>query len=164
MVWRRMHSAGGIGLDNGVWILPYSEAAVQFLQEMKTYVENQGGASNAFLSTALDPATETEVLARFQHDRAEEYFELVEQCQDFMAEIEKESSRQNFSFAEYEENEQDLIKLENWFEKVQQRDFIKGGKADEAANWLEKCRQALQCFATEVFDHEEPGRPSESPA
>ncbi len=56
-----------------------------------------------------------------------EYFELQEQCQDFLAEIEKETKRQNFSFAEYEENEQDLAKLETWYEKVKQRDF-------EAAN------------------------------
>jgi hypothetical protein len=169
MVWRRMRSAGSLGLDNGLWILPYTEAAEKFVQEIKTYIENQGGSSRTFLANALDEATESEILARFQHDRAEEYYELKEQSLDFLAELEKETRRQNFSFAEYEENEQDLVKLEVWFEKVKQRDFLGGHQAEEAAEELEKCRQALQRFATEVFNHEgsnpagdsRPGAPGE---
>ncbi len=154
MVWRRMRSAGAVGLDNGLWILPYSEQAEKFLQEMKAYVEHQGGAARSFLANPFDPATETEILERFRQDRAQEYFEIREQCQDFLAEIEKETRRQNFSFAEYEENEEDLNKLESWLQKVRRRDFIAGEQAQEARAWLEKCREALQGFANEVFNHE----------
>lgn len=153
MIWRRMRTAGSLGLDNGLWILPDTEASEKFIQEIKTYVENQGGTSKTFLANALDEDTETEILERFTQDRAEEYAELKEQCIDFLAEIEKEIGRKNFSFAEYEENEQDLNKLENWFLKVKQRDFLDGNQGDEALEWLEKCRQALQQFATEIFTH-----------
>jgi hypothetical protein len=161
MVWRRMHTAGSLGLDNGLWILPYNEASEKFIQEIKTYIENQGGSSKSFVANALDEATEAEILLRFQQERAEEYGELKEQSIDFLAEIDKETQRQNFSFAEYEENEQDLVKLEVWFARVKQRDFLGGNQAEEALEWLEKCRQALQRFATAVYDHEKsslPGR------
>jgi hypothetical protein len=154
MVWRKMRTAGASGLDNGLWILPYTEEAEKFIKEIKAYVDNQGGSSKSFLANSLDTYTEEEILEKFRHDRAEEYFELKEQCQDFLAEIEKETKRQNFSFAEYEENEQDLTKLEAWFDKVKKRDFVGGDQAEEAAGWLEKCRQALQGFADEVFNHE----------
>lgn len=157
MVWRKMRSAGAVGLDNGLWILPYTGAGEGFIADMKAYVEGQGGSSKTFRASAFDDATETEILERFRQDRAMEYFELREQCQDFLAEIEKETKRQNFSFAEYEENEQDLAKLESWYEKVKQRDFLGGEQAEQAAVWLEKCRQSLQVFAAEVFNHEEPG-------
>lgn len=153
-VWRRMRAAGAVGLDNGLWILLHTDAAEKVAQDLKAYVENQGGSSKLFLSHAFDEATEHEILERFRRDRAEEYAELKEQCLDFLAEIEKEIARQNFSFAEYEENEQDLVKLEAWNEKVKQRDFLGGAQAAEAAGWLEKCRQALQQFATAVFQHE----------
>lgn len=153
-VWRRMRAAGAVGLDNGLWILPFSEASERISQEIKTYIEAQGGASKAFLAEALDEVTETEIIKRFQQDRTEEYMELKEQSIDFLAEIDKEIGRSNFSFAEYEENEQDLVKLEVWLEKVKQRDFLGGEQANEAAEWIEKCRQALQQFATAVFDHE----------
>jgi len=154
MIWRRMRSAGSVGLDNGLWILPYTDAAVKFVQEMKTYVEGQGGDSKTFVATALDGLTETEIIERFRQDRAEEYFEFKEQCLDFMAEIEKEIGRKNFSFAEYEENEQDLDKLKTWLAKVKQRDFIGGEQAEAAKDWLERCQQALNDFATEVFNHQ----------
>ena len=155
MIWRRMHSAGSVGLDNGLWILPYSEKAAHFIQEMKGYVLNQGGTCKTFLTNAFDDETEQDILQRFLHDRAEEYFELKEQCIDFLAEIDKETKRKNFSFAEYEENEQDLEKLETWFSRVQARDYAGGEPAAEATQWLEKCRQALQGFANEVFSHED---------
>ncbi len=151
MVWRRMHSAGAVGLDNGLWILPDSETSENAIQDIKTYIENQGGTSKTFRAMAFDDATEAEILDRIRKDRTEEYMELKEQCVDFLAEIDKEISRQNFSFAEYEENEQDLVKLEVWFEKVKQRDILGGDQAKEAAQELEKCRQALHQFATEVF-------------
>jgi len=154
MVWRRMRSAGSLGLDNGVWILPYNETSEKFVQEMKTYVENQGGSSKTFVANALEEMTEAEIIEGFRRDRAEEYAEFQEQCDDFLAEIEKETKRKNFSFAEYEENEQDLDKLKNWLSKVKQRDFIGGEQAQQAVEWLEKCQQALQGFATEVFNHE----------
>jgi hypothetical protein len=153
-VWRRMLAAGSVGLDNGLWILPRTEAAEKVVEEIRAYIENQGGSSKAFLADALDEATEAEILERFRRDRAEEYMELKEQSVDFLAEIDKELARQNFSFAEYEENEQDLVKLEVWLEKVRQRDFLGGEQASEAAAWIEKCRQALQQFATAVFNHE----------
>jgi hypothetical protein len=157
MVWRKMRSAGAVGLDNGLWILPHTDASEKIIHEMKTYIEIQGGSSKAFLSNAFDEATEAEILERFCQDRSEEYAEIKEQCVDFLAEIDKEIARKNFSFAEYEENEQDLVKLDLWFEKVKLRDFLGGDQAEEAAAWLEKCRQALQQFATEVFNHEKTG-------
>jgi hypothetical protein len=157
-IWRKMRSAGAVGLDNGLWLLPYTETGERFMQEMKAYVTSQGGTSKTFLSSALDEETENDILDAFRQDRAEEYFEIVEQCQDFLAEIDKETKRENYSFAEYEENEQDLNKLESWFEKVKQRDFMGGDQANEAIAWIEKCREALQRFADEVFINENPKR------
>jgi hypothetical protein len=155
-VWRRMRSAGSLGLDNGLWLIPHTAAAEEFIREMQAYVASQGGTSKTFVSTAFDAPTEAEILERFRQDRAEEYAELKEQCADFLAEIEKETKRQNFSFAEFEENEADLEKLALWFGRVQQRDFLGGAQADEASAWLERCRAALQQFADEVYTHEDP--------
>jgi len=154
-IWRRMRSAGSLGLDNGLWLLPHTDPAEEFIREMKDYVAGQGGTSKTFLSNSFDEETENQITQRFLQDREEEYVELKEQCADFLAELEKETQRKNFSFAEYEENEQDLNKLESWFEKVKQRDFIGGEHTQEIAAWLEKCREALQSFSAEVFAHED---------
>lgn len=156
MVWRKMHSAGSLGLDNGLWILPYSQKTTEFLSEMETYVHQQGGTSRTFLADAFTEATEADIEAGFIQERNEEYFELKEQCLDFLTELDKETKRENFSFAEYEENEQDFEKLENWLSRVRNRDFADGTVADEAVALLEKCRKALQEFANQVFAKENP--------
>jgi DNA anti-recombination protein RmuC len=145
-----------VGLDNGLWILPDSEPSRTLVEEMKEYVTNQGGLSRAFISSPLDSETEAGIIERFRQDRAEEYAEVKEQCAHFLAEIEKEIHRSNFSFAELEENEADLNKLEAWFKKVQARDFTGENQAKEAQEWLEKCRDSFQNFANEVFTHEDP--------
>ncbi len=155
-VWRRMRSEGSLGLDNGLWLLPYSEVALKTVDEMKEYVSAQGGTSKTFLANAIDTLTEADICERFKQDRAEEYAEIKEQCADFLKEIEKEIVRQNFSFAELEENEQDLSKLENWFVKVQKRDFDPGIPAQETSEWLQKCREVFQQFTDSVYEKEDP--------
>lgn len=154
-IWRRMRSIGSVGLDNGVWVLPQTDATIIFIQEMKEYVTNQGGTSNTFLANALDQETEEGIIQRFIQDRAEDYAELKEQCADFLAELEKETARQNFSFAECEENEQDLNKLEVWCEKIKKRDFMPGEQQQSTAEWLEKCREAFLTFEAITFSHED---------
>ena len=150
-----MRSFGSVGLDNGVWVLPKSDSAQDFIREMRDYVAAQGGTSSTFFADAMEAETEQAILERFRQDRDEEYAELKEQCADFLAELEKESQRGNFSFAEYEENEQDLNKLENWFEKVKKRDFLQSPQQQAASDWLEKCRGVFQSFTSEVFKNED---------
>jgi hypothetical protein len=155
-LWRRMRSAGAMGLDNGLWLLPYSEPAKTLIEEMKSYISGQGGMSRTFLSNAFDSETETDIVEHFRQDRAEEYAEFKEQCAHFLEGLKKESERKNYSFAEFEENEVDLNKLEIWLKKVKDRDFIGGEQAKEAAEWLDKCRETFQNFSNEVFTNEDP--------
>lgn len=154
-VWRRMHSAGAIGLDNGLWLLPYSESAEALIGEMKEYVLAQGGSSKTFLTREFDKETEDEVLERFRQDRAEAYAEFKEQCADFLAEIKRETERKNFCFAEFEENEQDLQKLDIWLKKLKDRDFIGGSQVREAGEWYERCHEVFQTFTAEVYSNED---------
>lgn len=113
-----------------------------------------GDGDQIFVAASSNPATEARTLELFQKDRAEEYYEFEEQCQAFLAEIDKEIGRQNFSYAEYEENEQNFNKLTDWLAKIQRRDWVGGDKAAAAPGLLEDCRQALQRFADEVYRHE----------
>jgi hypothetical protein len=147
--------AGSVGLDNGLWLLPYSKSAEKFIKEMKRFVSGQGGTSRTFLSNAFDEETEKGILKQFVRDREEEYAELKEKCADFLDELVKETRARNFSFAEFEENDHDLRKLETWFDKVKQRDFMGGTQEKSAAEWLEKCRGAMQRFAADVYAHED---------
>ena len=115
----------------------------------------QGAVSQILRVSPISENGDQEFLKRFIDERAEEYGELKEQCNNFLNELSNEIQRSNFSYAEYEENEQDLIKLENWLEKIRKRDFLGGESAREAAEWLEKCRQSFLDFANRVIARDE---------
>jgi len=153
-VWRKLRAAGALGLQNGVWLLPKTAEGAAFLEDLLGWVKNQGAGGQVFKVAPLNDAVEQDILARFRADRDEEYAELHERSLEFLAEIEKETGKQKFTFAELEENEQDLQRLASWLEKVQKRDFIGGEKAQEARDTFEKCRAAMETFSTEVYSRQ----------
>jgi vacuolar-type H+-ATPase subunit I/STV1 len=154
MVWRRMKAAGAVGLQNGVWVLPHSKEQVRFLQELLDYLKEQGASGQSFTATALNQSIENDLLERFQTQRDEEYAELIERCQDLLSELDKETQNQKFTFAELEENEDDLQKLRNWLARIDARDYVGGKRADEASQQVEACAVALDEFANQVYIRE----------
>ena len=105
---------------------------------------------------ALDKAQEDKVIARFTDDRNEQYQELLGRCKDFEVEIAKEISIQKFTYAELDEEETDLKKLENWYEKIQKLDFYGAPLAQVAQERLQDCKARLDEYAQMVYDtHEE---------
>ena len=54
---------------------------------------------------------------QFKGPRAEEYVELIERCQQLLVELAREIKQKKFTFAELEENEDGVQKLEaGWSE------------------------------------------------
>jgi hypothetical protein len=154
MVWRRMKAAGAVGLQNGVWVLPHTPEQERFLEELLDYVQEQHASGQVLIVRPANEAVQQDILARFRADRDQEYDEFCEQCQIFLAEVEKETARLKFTFAELEENEQNLQRLTGWLPKIQARDFFGGSQAEAAASAMEQCRQALEVFANQVYAQE----------
>ena len=50
-----------------------------------------------------------------------------------------------------EENDEDLVKLRGWLEKVRVRDVLGAGLSEDAVHALERCQQALERFAERVY-------------
>lgn len=163
-VWRRARSAGAVGVQNGAWVLPDGPAHVRFLTGLASYVREQGGSAYALRTTSATGTEDAEIVARFRSDRAKEYAELTERGEELLAELAKETDRSNFTFAELEENEQDLDRLSGWLEKITVRDFFPDEHAKDAAALLERCRRALETFTGEVYRAEgvQPGGPGQA--
>lgn len=153
-VWRRLRAAGALGLQNGVWTLPQRPEQERFLSELIREIEPQGGSGLLFVASPISPELHEAVTEQFRRDRDQDYAEFVERCADFLAEIEKETGQQKYTFAELEENEVDLLKLEGWLGKIQARDFFGGHRAEEAVAGLARCREALHLFAGTVYERE----------
>lgn len=141
-------------MQNGVWVLPRTEEHAQLFTRLADAAREQGGSAFVLTAAAGEESTETEFVERFRVDRAREYDEFAERCAELLAEIDKETGRAKFTFAELEELEQDLDKLTGWLGKITARDFFPDERAAAAADRLQRCRDALDGFAHAVYDAE----------
>jgi DNA-binding transcriptional regulator PaaX len=154
-VWRRLKALGAVYLQNSVAALPESPAAGRALRKLRHDILQMSGTAVLMSSTVL--AGEANVLATFQDARRDEYEEIVDRCQGFLAEVEKEYTKSHFTYAELEENEVDYTKLVNWFDKVRARDTFDAPGRVEAESALKKCEQVLEEYAARVYAEEPEG-------
>jgi hypothetical protein len=154
-VWRRIKSLGAIYLQNSVAALPASPAAERSLRKLRREILDMSGTA-VLLSCAV-LAGEAEVRGAFQAARNDEYEEIVDKCEDFLRQVQKEYDENHFTYAELEENEVDLVKLKNWLAKIIDRDVFgaDGRAATERA--VEACEQVLEAYAARVYAEEGEG-------
>jgi hypothetical protein len=155
-VWRRIKSLGAIYLQNSVAALPASTVNERSLRKLRREITDMSGTAMLMSCTVL--AGEAEVRASFQAARNDEYAEIVDKCEDFLRQVQKEYDENHFTYAELEENEVDLVKLKNWFAKIVDRDVFGASARSVCEHSLEKCEQSLEAYAARVYAEEAEGQ------
>ena len=150
-LWRRARAAGAVGLQNGAWVLPGAAGHQEFFHGLADYVREHGGTAHALCVRSLDEAGDADIVARFRAERAKEFAEFHERGLALVAEIERETGKSNFTFAELEENEQVLDRLGGWLDKIVARDFFPDERAKDAAELLDRCRTVVDAFTGSVY-------------
>jgi hypothetical protein len=155
-VWRRLKSMGAVYLQNGVCLLPKTDDHLRRLKMLENDITGMEGEAVLLETAALGRAQEEKVLGRFKADRDEEYREFLDKCADFENEIAKETTAKHFTYAELEENDVDLKKLQSWLEKIKKLDFYEASLRKQADERLHHCESLLETYAQRVFDaHDE---------
>ena len=148
-VWRKLKALGAVYVAHSVAVLPESPEAERALRALRAEVTQMGGTAQL---VRADPVLgQADFAARYNQARDEEYGEVIGRCGDFLAEIEKETAAGHFSYAELEENDEDLVKLRNWLGKVEARDVLGAAAAEAARTVLARCEQALEGFTARVY-------------
>jgi hypothetical protein len=155
-VWRRLKSLGAIYLQSSAAALPASVAAERALRKLRSEILDMSGSAVLLSCGVL--AGEADVLAAFQAARDDEYEEIVDKCNDFLAGLRKEYDADHFSYAELEENEVDFVKLRSWLERVRDRDVFGADGLQAAVTSLAECEEQLEAFATRVYAEEAESR------
>lgn len=155
-LWRRLKGMGAVYLQSGVCLLPKVDEHVRRLKMLENDIAEMSGDAVILETVALDRSQEGKVVGRFKADRDEAYREFINKCADFEAEIAKERAANHFGYAELEENDIDLKKLQRWLEKIRRLDFYGAPLADESTQRLRACEELLDAYAQQVFDaHDE---------
>ena len=155
-VWRRIKSLGAIYLQNSVAALPVSAANERALRKLRREIADMSGTAMLMSCSVL--AGEAEVRAMFQAARNDEYEEIVDKCEDFLRQVQKEYDENHFTYAELEENEVDLVKLKNWFAKIIERDVFGASGRAACEEFLDRCEQSLEAYAVRVYAEEAEGQ------
>jgi len=151
-VWRRLKGLGAIYLQNSAAALPASTSAERALRRLRHEILEMSGSAVLLSCSVLQG--EAEIRAAFEAARDDEYEEIVDKCQDFLAQVKKEYAENHFTYAELEENEVDLVKLRNWLAKVEERDVFGSPGRAAAVEALAKCAEALESYAARVYAEE----------
>jgi len=151
-VWRQLKKLGAINYQS-IWVVPRSNDRIAELNKLIEDIEGYKGAGLLISGKILSKGYEEQITNTFIDSRNEEYVEFIDKCKAFFKEIEFEISRENFIFAEVEENEEELDKLKQWLKKIEKRDVIKPPLHKEAAAKLKICEKMFENFARRVYDH-----------
>ena len=155
-LWRKLKALGAVYLQNGVCLVPKTAEHARRLKVLVNDVSEMGGEAFALEAVGLDKSQEERVVARFKADRDEQYREFMGRCSDYEAEIAKERRTNKFTYAELDEEETDLKKLQSWLEKIRKLDFYGAPLSKDAEARLRVCEQLLESYAQQVFEaHEE---------
>jgi hypothetical protein len=155
-VWRRIKSLGAIYLQNSVAALPAGPASERALRKLRREITGMSGTAVLMSCSVL--AGEPEVRAQFQAARNDEYEEIVDKCEDFLRQVQKEYDEDHFTYAELEENEVDLVKLKGWLAKITDRDVFGASGRAACERSLEACEQSLEAYAARVYAEEGEGQ------
>jgi hypothetical protein len=151
-VWRQLQKLGAVNYQS-VWVIPHSAERLGKLKRLIADIEKYQGTSLLITGNILIKAQEESITKEFVDSRNEEYQEIIHKCDEFFAEIEDEINRQNFIFAEVEENEEELDKLKQWLKKVEKRDVIKPPLRKKAIDQVKMCEKIFEDFARRVYEH-----------
>lgn len=155
-VWRKLRNLGAIYMQNSAAAVPRTAQSERAMRALRNeIVEAMSG--KAFLINSTSIIGETDLVEMFNAARNDEYEEILDKCGDFHAGVEKEVREEHFTYGELEENEEDLVKLKGWYQKVKARDMLGAPLADKVADALTDCAATLEDFAARVYEADSAG-------
>jgi hypothetical protein len=152
-VWRELRKTGAVPLNAGGWVLPDTPAFEPGLARAEELCRRGGGVL-AIIGASPRNAGAGELLAdAFISARREEWREFEAECGKYEAEIAKEISKQKFTFAELEEEEQSVGRLRRWYRDLKRRDALELEEAAAAEAHLRACESTFDDYANQVYAH-----------
>jgi hypothetical protein len=95
----------------------------------------------------ISEADQYNILNMFREERDKQYEEILEECQEFIDEINHNIDKKKTTPHEAEEMEESLDGLRRWFERIKSLNWVeKPVAADKVENLFEKCQQMMDKF------------------
>ena len=136
-LWRKLKELGAVYLQQGTAVLPMTEVLLAQVLALKAGVVSSGGEVLVGRMEFVEEEDDARVIAAFQLQRNGDYDEIVEQCERLVYELDRETEKEKFAYAEIEENETELARIHKWMERIVARDWF-------AASGHARVQQAIE--------------------
>lgn len=153
-VWRKIKELGAAYLQQGVALVPFKEEFLQELQKLHGEIKEMGGEASVSNLSFINEEDEKRIIDEFNRLRNEEYEEIAEQCEMLIYELDRETQKGKFTFAEIEENEQELDKILRWIDKVRARDYFEAPGKASTESMIEQAAKRLHEYSEEVYQRD----------
>jgi hypothetical protein len=150
-IWREVKKIGAVYLRDGVCALPERPETLRAVEAIASRVREFEGEATVVTGARFDAARSDAVIEAFKSARSDEYAEVTREAERLVEHITRETNHRDFTFAELEELEEDLVKLRRWMNQVQARDYFPDAPATESTEQLlARCEAALSGFLEEA--------------
>ncbi len=149
-LWRKLKELGAVYLQQGAAILPMNEGLLTVVQALKAEVTASNGDVMVGKMVFVDAEDDDRVVSAFQNQRDGDYDEIVEQCERLVYELDRETEKEKFTYAEIEENETELTRIHKWMERIVARDWFSAAGRARAEQAIREAEERSQAYTEEV--------------
>lgn len=152
-VWRNLKKLGAVNIQKSMWLFPHTDDNYSALLKISQEIESNSGDAILMECVFLEQKHEQKVVSSFNNARDEEYKELIAECEKYLKELEKEIAIEKFTFAELEEEEEELAKLLSWYAKLEARDIFYSPQRDLAKEILDQAKRDFENYSNMVYQY-----------
>ena len=149
-LWRKLKEMGAVYVQQGAAVLPMTEALLAQVIALKAEAVSGGGEVLVGRMKFVDEDDDARVIAAFQLQRDGDYDEIVEQCERLVYELDRETEKEKFTYAEIEENETELTRIHKWMERIVARDWFAAPGRVRAQQAIDDAEKRSEAYTEEV--------------
>lgn len=151
--WRALKKIGALNIQQSMWVLAYNEENYNALNKISEDIEANNGEAFLMECAFFNKRHEDKLISLFNEIRGEEYREFIDECEKYLREIKKEITIEKFTFAELDEEEEELQKLSSWFDKIKARDIFNSIEGNMAENMLDRIKKSFEEYSELVYNY-----------
>lgn len=136
----------------GTWALPATPISAATIDKVRELIDRAPDGELLLLdATGRDPQSDDRLAEQYTAAREDEWQEFLSECTKFDAEIGREITKEKFTLAELEEEEQSLDRLRRWHRDLSLRDVFAAPSAASALIALKASTDRLEHYAELVY-------------
>jgi DNA-directed RNA polymerase subunit L len=145
-IWREFKRMGALYPQMSLSLIPDNNENRKSIQKIDKMIAGNGKIVK-IKGRGISETDQNDILKMFREERDKQYAEILEECQEFIDEINQNIDKKKTTPHEAEEMEESLEGLRRWFERIRSLDWVEKSVAvDKVENLLEECQQMMDKF------------------